>query len=180
MKRIVLIFGVISGVICSALMLLTVYLSCNTGVIDYDNGVVVGYTGMVIAFSLVFFGVRSYRESAGGTVTFGRAFTVGILIALISCAFYVVSWEVIYFNDVMPDFWAKMSEHELARMKSKGVSAETLEAKRKELAEFKKQYDNPLINAAFTFIEPFPVGLLAALISAGVLRRREPLQPAMA
>ena len=31
--------------------------------------------------------------------------------------------------------------------------------------------DNPLINAAVTFTEPFPVGLLITLISAAVLRR---------
>ena len=30
-------------------------------------------------------------------------------------------------------------------------------------------YDNPLINAAFTFVEPFPVGLLVTAISAAVL-----------
>lgn len=31
---------------------------------------------------------------------------------------------------------------------------------------------DPLFNAAITFVEPFPVGLLVTLISAGVLRRK--------
>jgi hypothetical protein len=33
-------------------------------------------------------------------------------------------------------------------------------------------YKNPLYNAAFTFMEPLPVGLIVALVSAGVLSRR--------
>ena len=46
--------------------------------IGFDRGVIVGYTSMVLAFLMVFFGVRSYRDNvAGGHVTFGRAFKVG-------------------------------------------------------------------------------------------------------
>jgi hypothetical protein len=32
--------------------------------------------------------------------------------------------------------------------------------------------NNPLLNAAMTFIEPFPVGLIRTLVSAAILRRR--------
>ena len=38
--------------------------------------------------------------------------------------------------------------------------------------KFKIAYDNPLVNAAYTFIEPFPVGLVITLVSAAALRRR--------
>jgi len=34
--------------------------------------------------------------------------------------------------------------------------------------------DNPLTNAAITFTEPFPVGLIITLISAAVLRKKRP------
>jgi hypothetical protein len=33
-------------------------------------------------------------------------------------------------------------------------------------------YKNPFVNAAMTVVEPLPVGLVIALVSAGVLRRR--------
>jgi hypothetical protein len=33
-------------------------------------------------------------------------------------------------------------------------------------------YQNPLVNMAYTFIEPLPVGLLMTLISAAILRRK--------
>jgi hypothetical protein len=36
----------------------------------------------------------------------------------------------------------------------------------------KTMLNNPLLNSAATFIEPFPVGLIVTLISAAILRRK--------
>jgi len=170
MKRIVIIFGLISGLISSALMFLTLPFMHN-GTVDFNNGYLVGYTAIVLSFLLVFFGIRSYRENAGGTITFGRGFTVGILITLISCVFYVASWEVIYFK-VMPDFADKYAAHAISDMRAKGATDAAIAAKKVEMEKMKTMLNNPLLNAAMTFIEPFPVGLLVTLISAAVLRRR--------
>ena len=41
-----------------------------------------------------------------------------------------------------------------------------------EMKKFAEMYRNPLINSAITFLEPLPVGLVIALVSAGILRRR--------
>lgn len=172
MKRIVIIFGLISGVISSALMFLTLPLMHN-GAINFSNGYILGYTSIVLSLLLVFFGIRAYRENNGGTITFGRAFTVGILITLISCVFYVASWEFIYFN-VMPDFADKYAAHAISDMRSKGATDAAIAAKKVEMEKMKTMLDNPLLNAAMTFIEPFPVGLVVTLVSAAILRRRPP------
>jgi hypothetical protein len=42
------------------------------------------------------------------------------------------------------------------------------------MESFKKLYDKPLFNAAVTFLEPFPIGLVVTLVSAAVLRKRDP------
>jgi len=170
MKRIVIIFGLISGVISSALMFLTLPLM-HTGAINFSNGYILGYTSIVLSFVLVFFGIRSYRENAGGTITFGRGFSVGILITLISCVFYVASWEFIYFN-IMPDFADKYAAHAISEMREKGATDAAIAAKKAEMQKMKTMLDNPLLNAAMTFIEPFPVGLIITLVSAAILRRR--------
>jgi hypothetical protein len=171
MKRVVIIFGLLSGAVSSAMMFLTLPL-INNGTINNHNGEVIGYTAIFLSFLLVFFGIRSYRENAGGgTITFGRAFSVGILITLISCIFYVASWEIIYFK-MMPDFLDKYGARSIAEMREKGASADAIAAKTKELATMKEMYNKPLINAAITFIEPFPVGLIVTLVSAGILRKR--------
>jgi hypothetical protein len=44
--------------------------------------------------------------------------------------------------------------------------------------KYKEIEDNPLLNAAMTFIEPFPIGLVMTLISAAVLRKKPQSQPA--
>ncbi|AXC10375.1 hypothetical protein ACPOL_1024 [Acidisarcina polymorpha] len=170
MRKTILTFGLISGAISSLLMALTVPFEHQIG---FDNGLVVGYTIIVLSFLLVYFGIRSYRDNPGnGQITFTKAFTVGISITLISCICYVVTWEIIYFN-FLPDFMDKYNAHIIENLKAAGTSPATLQAKIQELQKSKEMYNNPFINAAMTFIEPFPVGLVITLISAGMLRKRQ-------
>ena len=169
MRKTVLVFGLASGAVSSALMLLTLPFLDRIG---FDHGEVVGYSSILASFLVVFFGVRSYRDQvAGGTVTFGRAFTVGLLITLISCACYVVTWEVIYFK-LAPGFADKYAAHAVEHARASGASQEKIEATKRQMAELKVMLDKPLMNAAMTFLEPFPIGLLVTLISAGVLRKK--------
>ena len=178
MKKVVLVFGLISGVISSAMMFLTLPF-INSGAINNKNGEIIGYTAIFLSFLLVFFGIRTYRENAGGTISFGRGFSVGILITLISCVFYVVSWEIIYFK-FMPDFADKYSAAMVSKMRASGASDAAIAARVQQLGQMKAMYDNPLTNAAITFIEPFPVGLVVTLLSAAILRKRNPAAPGVA
>jgi hypothetical protein len=178
MKKTVVTFGLISGAVASALMLLTLPFLDRIG---FDRGEVIGYAGIVLSFLLVFFGIRSYRDNvADGSVTFARAFTVGILISLISSACYVVTWEFIYFK-LAPGFFEKYSAYAVAHARASGATPEAIEQTARQMQSLKALYDRPLVNAAMTFLEPFPVGLVMTLISAGVLRRgsRTPTAAAM-
>jgi len=169
MRKTVLTFGLISGAILSLMMAVTIPFHDSIG---FEKGEVIGYTTMVAAFLLVFFGVRSYRDNvAGGSVSFGRAFKVGALIALVASACYVATWEVIYFN-FAPDFMSKYQAHLIEKARAKGESQAEIDKKLADMEKFAKMYQNPAINAAITFIEPLLVGLLFALVSAGILRRR--------
>jgi hypothetical protein len=169
MKKTVLTFGLISGAISSGLMLATVPFMDRIG---FDRGVIFGYTAILLSFLLVFFGIRSYRENVGGgQISFARAFSVGILITLISCICYVVTWEIVYFN-FLPDFLDKYTNYSVEKARASGASADEIARLVAEMNNFKTQYSNPLINAAFTFIEPFPIGVLVTLISAAILRKR--------
>jgi hypothetical protein len=132
----------------------------------------------VLSFLLVFFGIRSYRDNlSGGAITFGRAFTIGICITLISCAFYVVTWEILYFN-FLPHFMDNYFAAQIQKVQSSPGTTEVIQAKVAAIRQSQLAYQNPLINALYTFIEPFPVGLLITLISAAVLRRKPKSQPA--
>lgn len=169
MKKTILTFGLISGVLSSLMMISTVPFLEKIGT---DKGLIVGYTTIVASFLLVFFGIRSYRDNiSDGQITFGRAFAIGICITLISCIFYVLTWEVLYFK-FLPHFMDNYGAQAIAQLKASGASAAAVQAKVEELRKFKESYRNPLYNAAMTFIEPFPVGLVITLLSAAILRRK--------
>ena len=169
MKKTVLTFGLISGGILSLMMLSTIPFVDQIG---FDKGAIIGYTTMVLSFLLVFFGIRSYRENIGqGVITFGRAFSVGILITIISCLLYVVTWEIVYFK-LMPGFADKYVGHVIDQVRASGASQQEIDARVQEMKKFKEMYDKPLVNAAISFIEPFPIGLVITVLSAAILRKR--------
>jgi hypothetical protein len=174
MKRIVLIFGLISGAIIAAMIMVPLFMNDT---IDHDHSLVFGYTVMVLSFLLVFFGIRSYRENvSGGTITFGRAFKVGILITLMACAVYVATWEIVYFN-FLPDFQDKYAAVMIEKARKDGASDAEIAKIAQQMADFKQMYKNPLINIGMTFMEIFPVGLIVTLVSAAILRKRTTTAP---
>lgn len=169
MKRIVLVFGLIAGAVMSVIMIATTVFADQIG---FGSGWIVGYTSMVLAFLMVYFGVRTYRDTVGGgAVSFGKGFLVGLCIMLVASACYVATWEVIY-HEFFPDFSAKYSAHEIERVRASGATPAQVEAKTRDMAKFEEMYQNPLYNIALTFLEPLPVGLLFTLASAWMLRRR--------
>jgi Flp pilus assembly pilin Flp len=175
MQKHILKYGVLSGLIAAALMAATVPFYDNLG--HGAAGLLVGYTGMVLAFLVVYFGIRSYRDSTGhGHITFARAFSLGLAITLISCAFYVLTWEIIYFK-FLPHFMDNYGASAIQHLRDSGATQATIDAQTKALEHMKQLYNNPLYNILYTFIEPFPVGLLITLISAAMLRKRPQPQP---
>ena len=178
MRKVVLTFGLIAGAILSVMMLITIPFHDQIG---FDKSLVIGYTTMVLAFFMVFFGVRSYRDNvAGGSVTFGRAFKVGLLIMAIGCVCYVATWELIY-HTIAPDYLDKYAAYTVDKAKRSGASDSGIAAQQREMTEFQEMYKNPLVNIAFTLLEPLPVGLLFTLVSAGILsRKRRPQGAAIA
>ena len=169
MKKTVLVFGLISGAIMAVMLFASMLFIKNVG---FDKAEIVGYTSMVLAFLLVFFGIRSYRENVGGgTISFGRALSVGLLIVLISTVCYVLAWEIVYFN-FMHDFADKYAAHMVEEVRNSGAGEQAIQAKLQEMKRFKELYENPFFNAAITFLEPLPVGLVLTLISAIILRKK--------
>ena len=160
-----LLSGVVLGV--------SVARRCPSSNIGFDRGMVVGYTAIVISLLFVYFGIRSYRDNVlGGRISFGKAFQAGILITIISCICYVGSWLVVYYNFI-PDFGDKYAAYLVADLQAKGASQAEIDNMIKQANEMTEMLRNPLINAAVTFTEPFPVGLVITLISAAALGKKE-------
>ena len=174
MKKTVLTFGLIAGVIISVLMDSSVLLSDK---IDSGHSLLLGYANMVASFLLVYFGIRSYRDNTlAGQISFGRAFSCGILITLITTVCYVATWEVVYFN-FMPHFMDSYFAAQIHKIQSSGLDPATTAAQVAVIQHSQQLYQNPFVNAAYTFMEPLPVGLIITLISAAILRRKTGVEP---
>jgi hypothetical protein len=170
MKKIILTYGFIGGGLLVAMFVLTIPFHDQIG---FDRGVYVGYTTMVLAFLMVYFGVVSYRDNvAGGTVSFGRAFKVGVLISLVTMACYAAAWQVIY-PVFMSDYLDKYTVYMLEQTRQAGATAEQLAMQEKEMREFGELYNsNPLIQIGFTLLEPLPVAIVFTLVTAGITSRK--------
>jgi hypothetical protein len=177
MKKTVLTFGLIAGLMISVLMGGAMIFADKIG---SGHSMILGYTMMVASFLLIYFGIRSYRDNdLAGQISFGRAFACGILITLITTVCYVAMWEILYFN-FMPHFMDSYFAAEIHKVQASGLDPATAAAQVAAIQHSQQLYQNPFVNMAYTFIEPFPVGLIITLVSAGILRRKAPVQPAAA
>src|SRR5271154_423430 len=123
MKKTVLTFGLISGVMISVLMGGSLLLADKIG---SRHSMALGYTIMVASFLLIYFGIRSYRDNdLAGQISFGRAFTCGLLITVVSTVCYVAMWEIIYFN-FMPHFMDGYFAAQIHRVQSSGLDSATI------------------------------------------------------
>lgn len=172
MTKTVLTYGLIASAITAAFMFGAMPFWKN-GTITFDNGEIVGYTSMVIALSLIFFGVKSYRDKQlNGAITFGKALKVGFLIAGVAALGYATGWEF-YFNLVAPDFMEEYASFCVSKAKSEGVPAEKVQQLIARMDQMKVMYKNPLMRFGMTMAEILPVGIVVALVSAGLLRKKE-------
>jgi hypothetical protein len=170
MKSFVVKFGFISGAISAALMFLTFVVLRGPWL--FENGAYVGYAGMVLSFAVIFFGVRAYREQVGqGSVSFGKALQAGLLMALISSCCYALAW--LFINHFFyPNFADDYMQFEMNHLRQSGAAEAVLQQKMKMLEQYKSMTANPLMNGLITLSEPLPVGVIVALISAAILRKK--------
>jgi hypothetical protein len=174
MTKNIFIYGIIAGVVVSIPMLYLANSMINSkGSIDFDQGIFIGYASMLIAFTLVYIGVRNYRNNyTGGLISFGKAFKVGIMIVLVASTLYVAAWLVDYYLFI-PDFGEKYSAHMIDKLKATGASQVIIDKEAKNMASFAANYKNPFFNAIMTYMEILPVGLVVTLISSIILKRNK-------
>ncbi len=169
MKKIVWLFGITAGFILALGIFLSAVFNSH---IDFNNSMYFGYAMMLLAFSLIFVGIKNYRDKYNnGLVSFGKAFQVGLLITLIASSMYVISWLIDYYYFI-PDFADKYAAHAIEKLKASGAAAAEISRQTAAMESFKTMYKNPLFNILITYTEILPVGLVISLICALVLRKK--------
>ncbi|MGM9477400.1 DUF4199 domain-containing protein [Pedobacter sp. GSP4] len=170
MKKNVIVFGLIAGLIVSILMVLSMA-RCYSDP-NLEHSMLIGYASMVLAFSFIFVGIVNYRDKYNnGSITFGKAFRIGLLISLIASTLYVITWLIDYYF-FMPDFMDRYVAQALREAKAGGASAAEIAKQAKELAVNQELYKNPIMVVLFTYLEILPVGLIISLVAALILKRK--------
>ena len=168
MSALILRYGIIAGVI------VTIPLLWNWLAMSPEDkpitGMLFGYLIMIVSMSMVFVGIKAYRDQVmGGVVQFVPALAVGLGISAVASLFYVVSWEISMAYSSW-DFIAYYKTAIIDAAKANGATPEELQKAVADAESFATMYQNPLVRIPMTFLEMFPVGLLISLLSAAVLR----------
>jgi hypothetical protein len=167
MKKYILIYGVIAGLIVICSMLVGIMMSDGEGL---GASMAVGFLIMFLAFTLIFFGVRKYRDQEqGGVISFKSAFLMGLGIAAVAGVMYVLVWEI-YLANTGHQFIHDYAASNIADKEAAGLSGEELAAFKTKMADMVENYARPLYRVPMTFSEIFPVGALFALVSSFILR----------
>ncbi len=167
MLRISLIFGTLAGLIVIGVLIAGLTVLRGQGFLTTEW---FGYLTMIVALSMIFLGIRRYRDTElGGVIKFVPAFLLGLGIAAVAGIIYVAVWEI-YLASTGYAFMDSYVAGVIAAKRAAGLSGAALAAEIAKMQALKAQYDNPLYRLPMTFMEIFPVGFLVALISAAVLR----------
>ena len=163
MKKTIIICGLIAGLIVTSWMFATM------AGINIQGSMLLGYTTMLVAFSLIFVAIKNARDKYGdGIISFGKGFKIGLLITLVASTIYVIVWMIDY-HYFIPDFYEKYTSQAIANLKAHGASAAEIQKNVEEA----KAYNNPLFVTLMTYMEILPVGLLISIIAALVLKRKQ-------
>lgn len=170
MKKYVLQYGLIGGIIVSIFM--SVNMFWLEGSEDMQWGEVIGYAGILIALSSIFFGIRKYRDDRlQGKISFGKAFLCGLYIALIASTLYVLCWMFLsaFF---FPDFGTEYFNQQIEQLQNSGLPKAEIQSEKQSMMQMMEYYENPIFKFFITYIEILPLGILISLISAGILRKK--------
>lgn len=170
MKKIVLTCGIIGGLISVGWFIFSVQifkLNMSLGASYFF-----GYASMVLAFSLIFVGIKNFRDNYnGGVISFGKAIKVALLITAVASTVYVGVWMIDYYF-FTPNYMAKYAASVLADLKASHANQATIDKQMAQVAQDAKIYNNPFLNVLMTYAEIVPVGVVISLIAALILKNK--------
>lgn len=151
MKKYTIRYGLYSATLLIILFALTWVIGGTS--LGYRTSEVLGYLSMLLALSLIFFGIRTYKnEHLGGRISFGRAFKMGALTALIPALGFFL-YTIVFFKVAGPEFTAYALEN-------------MPEEQKEQMAGNMDLFLNPVFQGAIMFLTVFFMGLLVSLVAA--------------
>lgn len=148
--RYALVYGLLSGCVIIGVILAGMTFAPDSAIFQ---SVWFGYLVMFVAMTFIFVGVRRYRDvEKGGVIRFLPALLMGLAIAAVAVAAYVLIWEI----------YLAATHYAFIDRYFSGTDP--------EIVALRTWYSNPFNRAWTTALELAPVGLVMAVASAGLLR----------
>ena len=167
MPKIAITYGILSGTITIMTLILGLMVSEGGSFLSSE---LFGYLTMLVALSMIFIGIKRYRDQElGGVIRFLPAFAMGLAIAAIAGVIYTLVWEL-YSISTDYAFIDSYVNSAIEAKRAAGLSGDGLAQEIAKLEELRADYDKFYIRMPMTFLEIFPVGLVIALFSAALLR----------
>lgn len=168
MKNSILKFGGYGALLGGTIFMSSHFFSSQLGMGTLE---IFGYASIIASLSFVFFGIKHFRDQHNnGSVSFGKALTIGLAIAVI-VGIVIGILDIIYVTYVNPDFGTEYVQYALDNVKDT-LTPEEFAAYKAGLLEEMKLYDNPAFAGIFMFAIVFAIGIIVSLISALILQRK--------
>jgi hypothetical protein len=134
---------------------------------------IVGYITIVLSLLFVYVAIRQWREQYNyGALTFGQGLKIGTLVTLFpSFLFGLYSWIEMSILD--PGFGDKYYNYTIENIKKTTPPGE-LQAALQSAAYQKEIFSNPFMQFIAMFGTVFIIGFIITIISAMILRRKQP------
>ncbi len=170
MKKIVLRYGLLGGLVVGLVVAVSTLLGVYTG--HVEGSMIIGYASMILAFSLIFVALKNLRDKLyEGTISFGKAFKAAMLITAVTSSIYVAVWLICYYFFI-PDFMEQYKVYTLNSAKANGFSEAEISKQAAQMQSYSDLYKNPLFVILFTYMEILPVGVIVSLVAALVIKRK--------
>ncbi len=170
MKNLVLRYGLYSAGIMVGVFLFTFFFVAKESEMGFKIAEIVGYSTILLSMVFVFFGIKKHRdENKSGTISFGEALKVGVLIVLIpSIAFGL--YNLFYIEVLDPNFMENYYQYTIEEYQASMEPAE-FEAMKVKMEKEKEMFQNTFFQFVLMFLTVFIIGFIVALISSIVLKR---------
>lgn len=179
MKKSVLSFGLVAGVIIIFLSLIFYLLLGGVNTMTPQKMTIVeifGYLRILILIITIFIAMKSFRKDPGNN-TYMSAVKTGLMVALIVSIFIGIG-ETIYIA-VNPGFYEKFGEMEIKSLQEKGVPPEGITEELK-MREDMKWMANPAVAGILCFLGIFIIGAITSFLLGIFLRSKNNVTSARA
>ncbi|CAM1341085.1 DUF4199 domain-containing protein [Tenacibaculum amylolyticum] len=162
-KNLILNYGLYLGLI-GVFIHLVFYATGNLITLGWLSGII-GFIAMV---ALIILGIKKYKESNNGFLTFGQALKVGVGIAVVSAVITTI-YTLIFANVIEPDFQQQAMEVQKQAWIDAGLSDEQIEASE----EMAKRFQSPAITIPVSLVVSAFFGFIISAVGGAVMKKTE-------